>query len=582
MALIDKASLLMVPSTYEAGTLYNVLPSGNRAPDSTGENSGYDQTRADFTFDRGTNAAATRVNSDGLIEKYRENLLLQSNQLDTTWASASTTETSGQSGYDGSSNAWLLTSSSATSGRLSQAKSLSGVQTLSVYAKAGSLNWVRLYPQASTLVQAWFDLENGVVGTTSSNNIDAKIESVGDGWYRCSVTSNITLIEARIYPSSGDGVSGGIGSIYIQNAQLESGLVSTDYLDSGATTAKAGVLVDLPRINYDANGENGALLLEPQRANKVQYSEYIDGLGKYVNGDGTQTITNNYTTSPDGLKNASRLQCSITDDTSLSNSSMITLGTNVTPVGSNSISFYAKSLTGANQTIRVYWSYSGEDVTITPDWKRYNIDASVDNTSTVYIGTRGGSGSYAAGGDVNLDFALWGLQVEQGASYGTSYIPNHGESGGVTRAADAATLDITNLVGASEGTLFFELKDAKSHSATNKILGIGDGSGVDNFFGLYVSNFETGAVGIRNRQGNADLMNTAIPDPQNAKVAIKFGASGVKTFLNGSEFQTSATAYTGWATSFDLNTSFGDVDLKQYLLFDTALTDAECETLTTL
>jgi len=67
MALIDKASLLMVPSTYEAGKLYNVLPSGNRAPDSTGENSGYDQTRADFDFDRGSNAAATRVNADGLL-----------------------------------------------------------------------------------------------------------------------------------------------------------------------------------------------------------------------------------------------------------------------------------------------------------------------------------------------------------------------------------------------------------------------------------------------------------------------------------------------------------------------------------
>ena len=90
MALIDKASLLMVPSTYEAGTLYNVLPSGNRAPDSTDQNSGYDQTRADFDFDRGSNAAATRVNASGLIEKYRENLLLQSNQFDTTWTTGAT------------------------------------------------------------------------------------------------------------------------------------------------------------------------------------------------------------------------------------------------------------------------------------------------------------------------------------------------------------------------------------------------------------------------------------------------------------------------------------------------------------
>jgi len=101
MALIDKASLLMVPSTYEAGKLYNVLPSGNRAPDSTDQNSGYDQTRADFDFDRGSNAAATRVNASGLIEKYRENLILQSNQFDTTWSTGFSSATSGEEGYDG-------------------------------------------------------------------------------------------------------------------------------------------------------------------------------------------------------------------------------------------------------------------------------------------------------------------------------------------------------------------------------------------------------------------------------------------------------------------------------------------------
>ena len=53
----------MVPSTYEDGTLYNVLPSGNKAPDETGSHNGYDQTRADFSFDRGSNLAATRRNS---------------------------------------------------------------------------------------------------------------------------------------------------------------------------------------------------------------------------------------------------------------------------------------------------------------------------------------------------------------------------------------------------------------------------------------------------------------------------------------------------------------------------------------
>ena len=96
MALIDKASLLMVPSTYEAGTLYNVLPSGNRAPDSTDQNSGYDQTRADFTFDRGSNAAATRIGSDGLIKKYRENFCYNQISLILLGLTQLSTITSGQ------------------------------------------------------------------------------------------------------------------------------------------------------------------------------------------------------------------------------------------------------------------------------------------------------------------------------------------------------------------------------------------------------------------------------------------------------------------------------------------------------
>ena len=73
----------MVPSTYEDGTLYNVLPSGNKAPDETGNHNGYDQTRADFTFDRGNNLAATRIDENGVLQKGRENVLLHSNSFST-------------------------------------------------------------------------------------------------------------------------------------------------------------------------------------------------------------------------------------------------------------------------------------------------------------------------------------------------------------------------------------------------------------------------------------------------------------------------------------------------------------------
>ena len=53
--------------------------------------------------------------------------------------------------------------------------------------------------------------------------------------------------------------------IYIQDAQLEKGLVATDYIETGATTAKAGILEDMPRIDYTSG--SGALLLEPGRTN---------------------------------------------------------------------------------------------------------------------------------------------------------------------------------------------------------------------------------------------------------------------------------------------------------------------------
>ena len=58
----------------------------------------------------------------------------------------------------------------------------------------------------------------------------------------------------------------------------------------------------MPRINYDANGENGALLLEPSRQNKIQYSEYFGAWNAF-----NITITNNYTTSPEGITNAAKL-----------------------------------------------------------------------------------------------------------------------------------------------------------------------------------------------------------------------------------------------------------------------------------
>ena len=85
-SLKDLASLIMVPSLYKDGELHTVKPLADEDviihPDATGNHDGNDGTTdrnaANFTFSRGSNLAATRVNADGLIEKGRENLFTNS------------------------------------------------------------------------------------------------------------------------------------------------------------------------------------------------------------------------------------------------------------------------------------------------------------------------------------------------------------------------------------------------------------------------------------------------------------------------------------------------------------------------
>jgi hypothetical protein len=289
MSLFDDASLVMIPSAYKDGKLYSIKPT-----DGSG----------DFTFTRGSNLAATRVDVNGLIEKGRENLVLQSNQFDTTWGTNNASITSGQIGYDGSSDAWLL-SKTDSNALISQSVSKSGVQTYSIYAKAGTLSWCRFLITATTGNQSrYFDLSTGTKGGSGyGTEIDSTITSVGSGWHRITLTFNESTTSVRIYPADGNlDISGTSGNILIQDAQLEQGLVATDYIETTTTTAQAGILEDMPRLDYSGGASCPSLKLEPQRTNLVPYSEYFGAWTKSA-----VTITANAEASPDGYTNADKL-----------------------------------------------------------------------------------------------------------------------------------------------------------------------------------------------------------------------------------------------------------------------------------
>ena len=441
--LIDQASLAMIPGAYKESKVYSQLPT-----DGSG----------DFTFSRGTDNA-TRVNEERLIEKGYENLLLQSNSFDTVWTNSNTTETGGQADKDGGTDAWLL-SKSAANGMIYQSITSSGIQTLSVYAKKGTNSWMQIYAVGSSNVRAYYNLGDGTLGAYALNIIDRNIENIGSGWYRCSVTFNSSITNVRIFVSDGSNDDTGTsGNIYIQDAQLNQGLVAYPYLETTAAPAYGGITANQPRLNY--TGDCPSLFVEESRTNSVTQSEYLTGQ--------KSVITYNNQISPEGLENALKQ----TGDGSVPYFYIDTRPT-LPSSGTYNVSIFVKKGTTDWFRIRVRdldtFYYANFNITskvigqhnstTTPqivdypnDWKRISMtfETTTDLSAQFNIAPMDGDEDEVFP-DTSLEYAyFYGLQCEKG-SYPSSYIPTYGSA--QTRAAE--TLTATKTL-PSEGTLYINV-----------------------------------------------------------------------------------------------------------------------------
>ena len=553
--LIDQASLAMIPGAYKESKVYSQLPT-----DGSG----------DFTFTRATDNA-TRVGPTGLIEKGRENLLVRSNEFDTTWVNANTAETSGQSGYNGSSDAWLVTKSAAN-GMIYQDISASGVQTLSVYAKAGTSTWLRLVANTSAFQGGYFDLSNGVTGGVE-NAVDTEIEDIGSGWYRCSVILNGSTTRVRIYPAEANSSAATTGSIYIQDAQLEIGLAATDYIESGATTGKAGLLENEPRLDYSGGATCPSLLLEPSRTNLVPFSEYWKG---YFTIDTDVTISVNVATSPEGVQNAGRLKYD------LASRSMYKSAMGLT--GEHSVSFWVKgdgSNIGKTFNLRLQGTSIDQNIpiTLTSDWVR--VEAQTNGLNILELNNRN-STTIDTG-----SLLLYGFQIEQG-SYPTSYIPNHSGTGSVTRSRDQADNSSLNpILGNGNISVMYDfIYDVVGREGSGQIfllysgnnsLGIKGTQPTDRRLQLFSYGDFSGTIGF----------NEDVPYQTRHKVVFRVTGEVVELFYNGVKQNNTidASALGGvynWSRIKLDPTNAILAGLNQLAVFPTALTDSECIKLTTL
>ena len=180
-----------------------------------------------------------------LIEEQRTNLLTYSSDFsNAAWGKTNTTITSAANiTPDGAQTAGLLLDNSTNGGHIiSQAGTTTAqTYTLSVYAKAYQLSNIMIYDYFDSKGTG-FNLSTGTIFTVTgiTQNTISSITSVGNGWYRCSITFTATAqtgLIAGIYTVSGTNFSyvGTGQGIYIWGAQLEAGSFATSYIPTTAS-----------------------------------------------------------------------------------------------------------------------------------------------------------------------------------------------------------------------------------------------------------------------------------------------------------------------------------------------------------
>lgn len=159
---------------------------------------------------------------------------------------------------DGTQNAFELTASSTAPAyiRYSGIFTASQSYAVSIYAKAGTNDIIRIANDSSSVSGQWFDLTNGTLLTSNGANNTATIQNVGNGWYRCtryfdSVTTNSSG-EIFVGNSDADGSTNAISgsTVYLFGFQIENNATSSSFIPtSGSTVSRAAETFTIPSAN---------------------------------------------------------------------------------------------------------------------------------------------------------------------------------------------------------------------------------------------------------------------------------------------------------------------------------------------
>lgn len=306
-----KPKLALIPAAY-GSKFYSILPSNGVG---------------DFDFSR--SSVATRINPEGLIESLTSgqsrldyplvngvqkgcpHYLLEPSRTNLIPYSEDFTQWSFKTGVsvlsneiisvDGNLNGSKIETTANGSRYVGNNYTLStGDNTFSVFAKKGINNWIYLNV-VKDVTNNWnytFDLDNGLIGQSNSSaySTTAKIEDYGNGWYRCSISANVTtagVFTSRIYcADSASDVSTIVGSnIYIYGAQLEEGSFASSYIPTnGTAVTRVGETANGSGDASTFNSTEGVLMLESKGFSDLQTSSSYIQLSKSGESSSTNSL----------------------------------------------------------------------------------------------------------------------------------------------------------------------------------------------------------------------------------------------------------------------------------------------------